>query len=312
MSLRGHAGPGTPEPAAHDGVLVIDKPQGLTSHDVVAAVRRALGERRIGHTGTLDPSATGVLPLLLGRSTRLAQFVSGADKAYEARVRFGWETDTDDETGTPIGAAVPAVVEPAAVERALQAFRGPVLQQPPRISAKKVAGRRAYAIARQPGAAPALAPVAVIVHRLELTAMEGGEAVLRIDCSAGYYVRALARDLGRALGTAAHVVALRRLASGRFTLADALALDDVLRDPGVARRAIRPPAQAVGDLPAATLAGEALARVRHGAAVDLGIDEVGGEAGGPFVRLLDPEGALVGIARRGARPGLLHPFVVLM
>ncbi|HXE80416.1 MAG TPA: tRNA pseudouridine(55) synthase TruB [Vicinamibacterales bacterium] len=301
----------TPSSAgACDGVLVIDKPRGLTSHDVVAAVRRALGERRAGHTGTLDPMATGVLPLLLGRATRLARFVTGADKTYEARVRFGWETDTDDATGVALTPPRSGAVEAAAVERALTAFRGTILQEPPRVSAKKVGGKRAYALARA-ASAPALAPVAVTIRRLHLLeTTEDGTALLHVVCSAGCYMRALARDLGRALGTGAHLAALRRLASGRFTLADAVPLDVVLRDPAAARAAIRPSAQAVGDLPAVTLAGAALARARHGATVDVGRAPEAGPEGA--VRILDPEGGLVGIARQGPRPGVLHPFVVLV
>jgi len=288
---------------------VIDKPRGLTSHDVVASVRRVLGERRVGHTGTLDPLATGVLPLLLGRATRLAQFLSGADKTYEAHVRFGWETETDDETGAAAGDGIETAVEPAAIERALAAFRGPLLQRPPRFSAKKIRGQRAYALAREGIAEPDLAPAAVVVHQLDLIGMQDGGAILHVVCSAGCYVRALARDLGRALGTGAHLSALRRLASGRFTLADAVPLDEVLADPEAARRAVRPPGRAVEELPAVTVAGEALARVRHGAEVAAGGIEAPPEG---LVRLVDPAGALVAIARRGARPDLLHPFVVLM
>lgn len=298
--------------AGCDGALVVDKPRGLTSHDVVAAVRRALGERRVGHTGTLDPLATGVLPLLLGRATRLAQFVSGADKTYEAHVRFGWETDTDDETGTPLTAAVEAAVDPAALASAIAALRGPMLQRPPAFSAKKIGGRRAYALARETAAAPDLAPVAVVVHRLDLLAAGGSTAILHVVCSAGCYVRALARDLGRGLGTGAHLSALRRVASGRFTLAGALTLDEVLRDPEAARRAVRPPERVVDFLPAATLAGAALTRAGHGAAVEVGTAEGPDVASGGLVRLLDPGGALVAVARRGDRPGVLHPVVVLM
>lgn len=309
------AGAGGPSPsnrsgaAGCDGLLVIDKPRGLTSHDVVASVRRVLGERRVGHTGTLDPLATGVLPLLIGRATRLAQFLSGADKTYEAHVRFGWETETDDETGAAAGGGIEAAVEPAAIEQALAAFRGPLLQRPPRFSAKKIRGQRAYALAREGIAEPDLAPAAVVVHQLVLIGMRDGGAILHVVCSAGCYVRALARDLGRALGTGAHLSALRRVASGRFTLADAVPLDEVLADPGAARRAVRPPGRAVEELPAVMVAGETLARVRHGAEVAAGSIEAPPEG---LVRLVDPAGALVAIARRGARPDLLHPFVVLM
>ena len=294
------------------GALVIDKPSGLTSHDVVAAVRRALREPRAGHTGTLDPFATGVLPVLLGPATRLARFLASERKAYEARVSFTGETDTDDATGTPRSGAAVAISR-AALEGALASFRGSYLQVPPAYSARKVAGRRAYELARE-SAPPALAPSPVTVYTLELTAWEPPSATLHVVGSAGFYVRALARDLGRVLGTGAHLQQLRRVASGPFDLRDALPLDIVLREPDAARCRVIAPAQAVAHLPAVGVAGRDLDRVIHGGdvAVASGTERAGAEQPHGYVRLLDPGGALVGIAAPTTRPGVLHPVVVLM
>ena len=240
-----------------DGLLVIDKPPGPTSHDVVARLRRVLGERRIGHTGTLDPAASGVLPLVLGRATRLARFLSNASKSYEAVVRFGYATDTYDSEGQPVGerstAPVPAREQ---IESALATFRGTFDQQPPAFSAKKIAGQRSYVAARasrsQPAgpaqpAVPALpalpalpAPVTVTVHRADILAVVGDCATVSIECSAGFYVRSLAHDLGVRLGVGAHLAALRRTASAGLTLADAMPLDAAERSRDAAIAAIVP------------------------------------------------------------------------
>jgi tRNA pseudouridine55 synthase len=303
----------SPAAGALAGALVVDKPSGLTSHDVVAAVRRALRERRAGHTGTLDPLATGVLPVLLGPATRLARFLAGERKAYEARVSFTGETDTDDATGSPRGGPAASPISAAALERALAAFRGSYLQVPPAYSARKVSGRRAYELARE-SAAPALSPTPVTVYTLELAAWEPPTAALHVVCSAGFYVRALARDLGRALATGAHLQELRRVASGRFDLRDALPLDVVLREPEAARRRVIPPAIAVAHLPAVGVAGRDLERVLHGADVAVAPEaqRAWADQAQGYVRLLDPGGALVGIAAPTASPGVLHPVVVLM
>jgi tRNA pseudouridine55 synthase len=303
----------SPAAGAIVGALVIDKPSGLTSHDVVAAVRRALREPRAGHTGTLDPFATGVLPVMLGPATRLARFLASERKAYEARVSFTGETDTDDATGTPRSGAAVAPMSRAALEGALASFRGSYLQVPPAYSARKVAGRRAYELARE-SAAPALTPTPVTVHSLELTDWEPPSATLHVVCSAGFYVRALARDLGRALGTGAHLQQLRRVASGPFDLRDAWPLDVVLREPDAARRRVIAPALAVAHLPAVGVGGQDLDRVLHGGDVVVASGAEGGGAEQPhgYVRLLDPGGALVGIAAPTTRPGVLHPVVVLM
>src|SRR5262245_5420395 len=272
-----------------DGLLVIDKPAGPTSHDVVARMRRVLGERRIGHTGTLDPLATGVLPLVVGRATRLARFMSASDKSYEAVVRLGVATDTADAEGSPIGSpftgALPSREE---IDRALEGFRGTFLQQPPAFSAKKIDGQRSHRIARDEqrlrpcravcGEASAKeragrgapAPVEkswrlpdkcqVTVSELTVTGLQGDLVTLTLDCSAGFYVRSLAHDLGQALGTGAHLAALRRTRSGGFTLADAIALAEAEEHRDRARAALVPLAGMLPDLHAVVLTPDG---VRH-------------------------------------------------
>ncbi len=301
----------SPEPPI-DGALVVDKPAGITSHDVVAAVRRVLGGVKTGHTGTLDPLATGVLPLLLGRATRLAQFHAGAPKSYEAAIRFGWSTDTYDAAGRALGPEVPAAPERATLEDALDRFRGTFAQRPPAFSAKKIAGRRAYDIARE-DEAPALAPVEVTVHALDLLSLDGPMAVVAVRASAGFYVRALAHDLGEALGCGAHLTALRRIASGTFGIADAMPLDAVVKDPALARSRVIATDALLPELPAVHLDTERAARAGRGQMVLLEEDEAATCAGAPWVRLLEPGGTLVALASpadAGRRPAL-HPSVVL-
>ena len=298
-----------PEPTAAllDGAIVVDKPSGMTSHDVVASVRRALRVPRVGHTGTLDPMATGVLPLLVGRATRLAQFLAGADKTYEARVRFGWATTTYDALGEPTSATVAVALDPAEVARALARFEGAFDQVPPAYSAKKVDGKRAYDLARADRATD-LAPVRVTVRSLETLAVEGDAVVLRLTCSAGFYVRSLAHDLGAALGIGGHLAALRRTASGPFSIGQAVELGDLLREPAGAGRVLVPMAAVLPGLPEVTLDEAGVERVRRG-------QDVPGPsvpAGVPFARLLTPGGALAAIATPSAVGGVLHPVVVLM
>src|SRR4051812_31102979 len=202
-----------PGGAAIDAVLVIDKPIGPTSFDVVRRVRRAVGARRVGHGGTLDPAASGVLPICLGEATKLAQFLLDADKQYDFSVCFGVETDTDDAAGAVTARSDASAIDEAAVRRALAPFRGAISQVPPIYSALKREGRPLYDYARA-GEVVAIAPRAVVVHELEVTSFAGpGAVALTMRCSKGTYVRALARDLGRALGAGAHVTALRRTRS---------------------------------------------------------------------------------------------------
>jgi tRNA pseudouridine55 synthase len=303
-----------------DGVIVIDKPAGLTSHDVVARVRRALGEKRIGHTGTLDPMATGVLPLVIGRATRLASNLSGAAKTYEAGIRLGCATDTYDATGrvadradAPLAAALdippPADVTTASIEAALGRFRGSYEQTPPPFSAKKVGGVAAYKLARRQQDV-ALTPVPVLVSELTLLGYLGGVATVRVTASAGFYVRSLAQDLGAALGCGAHLASLRRTRAGPFSEAVATPLETVVDEgPGAAARLI-PIDDLLGDVPAVRLTERGARRAGHGNAVGPG-DCEGPVPGAGRVRLIDPQGRLLGLAE--PRPGgLLQPVVVLV
>jgi tRNA pseudouridine55 synthase len=304
-----------------DGVLVVDKPSGPTSHDIVDRARRVLRTRRVGHTGTLDPFATGVLPLCLGRATRLARFLSAGEKTYRATLRLGFATTTDDVTGEPLRPLEPqraADVTEGAVLSALSAFVGSFDQVPPTFSAKQVAGRRAYELARR-GEAVSRAAVPVTVHALELVAREADRLELEVRCSAGTYVRALARDLGERLGCGAHLTALRRTRSGGFGLEQAVPGDTLV---GAAQHVV-PMARLLTDWPAVRVGVEGRRRVGHGreiAANDV-LSDFPGEGEGR-VRILDEAGELIALATaRGGeggdvsglpRPRVLHPDVVLL
>ena len=301
-----------------DGLLVIDKPAGPTSHDVVARVRRLVGQRRVGHTGTLDPLATGVLPIVLGRATRLARFVTATEKTYEATVRFGYATATDDSDGPRVGACysgpMPAI---GAIDDALEAFRGQFLQRPPVVSAKKVGGTRSHRLARRdpglcmdPAAAATIALPAqpVRVSRLVIAGLDGDRLSLTVECSAGFYGRALARDLGERLGIGAHLTSLRRTQTGDLTLREAIALERAEREAHTLAELIVPIARMLTHLPAMTLGDAAVLRTVQGRDVEAGAAAMEGR----HVRLLDERGDLVAIAERSAlSPGLLHPSVVL-
>lgn len=204
-------------PGVVDGALVVDKPETWTSHDVVARMRRLAKTKKIGHLGTLDPMATGVLPLVIGRATRLAQFYGRDQKIYEGRIRFGYSTDTYDRDGQPVGPKVTPDIDIAQLEQALGSFRGTFLQTPPPVSAKKVGGTPAYKLARR-NEVVELEPVEVTVHSLELLEFTGDSASLRVVCSAGTYLRGIAHELGKSLGCGAHLETLRRTASGDFTV----------------------------------------------------------------------------------------------
>jgi len=305
-----------------DGVLVIDKPEGLTSHDVVVAARRLFGEKRIGHTGTLDPLATGVLPLACGRATRLVRFLSAAEKEYEATVLFGVTTDTLDVTGEEISRSG-RVPSREALVAALRSFEGEQLQVPPAYSAKKVGGRRAYELARRDEPVE-IDPVPVRVSRIELLEYGNDRCRVRLTCSAGFYVRALVRDLGERCGTGATLEALRRTRSGDFTVDEAIDLDTLgpVRDrtnpgsrvpnPGM-ETALIPMERLLPGFPAVTVTAEGLTRVSHGQhvrPVDLMVEAAVGAA--EWVRLLDSSGALVGLGTPQRLSGFLHPEVVLI
>jgi tRNA pseudouridine55 synthase len=321
-----------------DGLLIVDKPVGPSSHDVVVRVRRALGERRIGHTGTLDPAASGVLPLVLGRATRLARFLSAGSKSYDAVIRLGVATDTHDSEGVTTGPVYTgAPPSRDAIERTLDAFRGTFLQRPPLYSAKKIEGRRSYRMARAarrraatlPVTAIGLAenmdapaPVPVSAYALDVVDASGERVTLRVTCSPGFYVRALARDVGERLGIGAHLVALRRTRSGDATLDRALSLDSIESDPSGAASAVVPLSRMLRHLPAVRLTPGGVPRAAHGC--DLGPADVEHGSGGAhgtadrhdasgrsFLRLVGPDGDLVAVATTTAG-GLLHPAVVLV
>jgi tRNA pseudouridine55 synthase len=286
-----------------DGVLVVDKPSGVTSHDVVAVARRALGERRIGHTGTLDPLATGVLPLACGRATRLVRFLTASDKEYQATVRFGVTTDSYDSTGTETSRSG-RQPDRDAVTRALASLTGSYLQTPPAFSAKKVAGRRAYEMARRDQPVE-LSPVPVAVTSAELVAFTGDAAQVRLVCSAGFYVRAFAHSLGELTDTGACLEALRRTRSGEFTLERAVTLEQ-LSSGGVPANALVPLDRLLAGFPVVTVTDEGSNRVSHGQDVE------GSPGTSEWVRLMDGHGRLLAMATAGSRPGFLHPAVVLI
>lgn len=294
-----------------DGVLLIDKPAGPTSHDVVARLRKTSGERSIGHTGTLDPRATGLLPLVLGKATRLASFLSGGDKTYEATILLGIATDTDDADGQPLSDDPRAVPSNDVVAAALASFTGEFEQIPPIHSAKKVGGERAYELARR--AEPVtLKPVLVTVRTLECLAHRPDQVDVRVTASSGFYVRALARDLGDRLGCGAHLLALRRIASAPFEVTSALALEEAERLGRDVVGRLLSPAEALPHLPLVTLTPAGLVRARHGN--PLGPEHLAqhwlppASQGGP-VRVVDDAGRLVALAH--SRGGALHPAVVL-
>jgi tRNA pseudouridine55 synthase len=303
------------------GVLVVDKPEGPTSHDVVDRARWALETRRIGHTGTLDPFATGVLPLCVGKATRLARFLSAATKEYRATVRFGFATTTDDRTGEPL--ATPREValddDEAAVRAACARFVGDSLQLPPAYSAKRVGGRRLHEMARA-GVPVERAAAPVTIHAIEVKSLRGDRLEIHVRCSAGTYVRALARDLGEALGVGGHLESLRRTSVGSLGLEGAVTWAELTPD---ATGRLRPLSALLAELPSVTVDLEALPLLRHGRDLDRSAIREGFPEGQPpeRVRVLGSDGALLALAvPRGFRESgsglprepVFHPDVVLL
>lgn len=252
------------EQNAISGVLVIDKPVGLTSHDVVQVIRKGTNIRRAGHTGTLDPRASGVLVVLVGPAVRLSEYVSASDKRYQAIIRLGATTDTYDEDGSVLTSS-PVEITEEQFENALKQFIGEIEQVPPPYSAVKVNGKKAYEMARE-GEEVELAPRIINVYNLELLEWAPPEAVIDVYCSSGTYVRSLANDLGKVLGCGAHLVGLRRTKSGRFTLRDAVPLRKLRDafDQGNWYQYLIPAAEALSDWPAIELNSEQLDAIRHG------------------------------------------------
>jgi tRNA pseudouridine55 synthase len=270
---------------AADGIVLVDKPAGITSHAAVERARRSIGIRRIGHAGTLDPFATGLLVLLIGRATRLLPFLDAEPKVYLATIRFGVQTTTDDPTGEPVQSG--PVPEAAVVDRAIASLTGHLLQRPPAFSAKRVGGQRAYSAARR-GAPLVLEPVGVTVHAWRVLRRAGADLDVEIECSGGTYVRSLARDLGEATGSAAHLATLRRVRSGRFAVTQASSLEAI--ESGDYQ--IHPPTEAVGQLERHTLDDLDAKRVVHG-------QIVAAQARGDVVALCHGEELLAIAVREG-------------
>lgn len=249
------------------GVLVVDKPVGLTSHDVVQIIRRGTGIRRAGHTGTLDPRASGVLVILIGPAVRLSEYVSASDKRYQATVHLGSSTDTYDSEGVVVGMSDVPVdeIDEDQFTEVLEHFIGEIEQVPPPYSAVKVQGRKAYEIARE-GEEIDLSPRIINVYSLDVLEWAPPEVVIDVYCSSGTYVRSLANDLGKELGTGAHLVGLRRTKSGRFTLRDAVPLRRLQEsfDAGNWYRYLIPAAEALADWPMLELEAEQVELIRHG------------------------------------------------
>lgn len=288
-----------------DGVLVIDKPTGPTSFDVVRQVRSLLRLKKVGHTGTLDPLATGVLPLCLGEATKVAGFITEGDKAYDATVRLGSETDTLDAEGRVTAQAPVPALTPALIEAALARFRGPFDQIPPMYSAVKVGGKRLYELARA-GEEVERAARHVTVYELMLRDFSAERLQLSVRCSKGFFVRTLAQDVGRALGCGAHLEALRRTASGPFTLAQALPLADVpelLKQGSLASR-LMTMSHALVELPEVRVDAADAKRVSHGVPVEVASGKVG------RVRVMGPDDALLAVAE--AAGGRLRYLRVLV
>ena len=291
-----------------DGAIVIDKPEDWTSHDVVAKVRGILKTKKVGHLGTLDPIATGVLPLVLGRATRLSQFYTRSDKTYEGTVRFGWATTTYDREGADVGEKTEPAISREALEAALTAFHGEIDQVPPPVSAKKVQGKRAYQLAREDKPFD-LAPVKVQIFEMTLLALDGPIARLRVRCSGGTYIRSIAHDLGKAFGCGAHIDSLRRLASAEFEIAQARTLEQLsaLAADGRAHEALIPATDLMPGFSTVYIDDVSIAHVRNGRNFPASPFRPGGPT--KYAKALSRTGDLIAIGE-AVLPNLYHPIVV--
>jgi tRNA pseudouridine55 synthase len=291
------------------GVVVVDKPRGLTSHDVVNRTRRAFGVRRVGHAGTLDPLATGVLVVCVGQATRIVEYLSAGRKEYVAEVEFGVTTDTQDATGATLETRDASRLSACDVEQALASFRGTILQTPPMVSAVHHEGRRLYDLARA-DVGVERGPRPIEVHRLHLARFDAGvraSATLEVECGSGTYIRTLAADIGAALGVGGAMTGLRRTRVGTFTLVDAVTLDAL--ESGSASGAVRTIADALCDWPRAELDAAGIERVRQGQAVEAKVI-VGDERADGLVLLLGAGGVTAAVARRD--DDVLRPIKVLL
>jgi tRNA pseudouridine55 synthase len=290
-----------------NGLLVLDKPAGLTSHDVVAIVRRATGERSIGHLGTLDPMATGVLPLLLGKYTRLAQFFGHAEKSYTGTIRFGFATDSYDADGEPASVTQPLTQSFGDLQTLAAHFHGEMQQMPPVYSAKKINGVPAHKLARAGKDVP-VKPATIFIHNFALTGLEGETASFEMTVSAGGYVRSVAHELGQMAGCGAHLASLRRTRAGSFTLDQAITVDQLksLAGDAAAIEALLPhPRAMLAEMPSVTVDDQAAGRLRNGMQINL--PEF---SNAPLIKVFTDPRELLGIARRIAGT-LTQPIVIL-
>jgi tRNA pseudouridine55 synthase len=292
-----------------DGAIIVDKPAGWTSHDVVGKMRRLAGTRRIGHLGTLDPGATGVLPLVVGRATRLAQFYLRSSKIYEGTVHFGYSTDTYDAEGERTSAETVVTLGRVELENILDRFRGEFAQTPPPVSAKKIGGRRAYELARKQQPVE-LKPANVQVYSLDILEIEGCEAKIRVQCSGGTYLRSIAHDAGLALGCGAFLKTLRRTAVGDFLIDQARPLEALaaLAEAGRIGEALIPAAQLLPEFPAEMVDAITEGQIRNGRDFRVSPFQARGEA--RYVRAVTLQGELVAIGE-ARLPNVYHPVLVL-
>ncbi len=288
-----------------NGLLILDKPAGMTSHDVVAIVRRATGERSVGHLGTLDPMATGVLPLLLGKYTRLAQFFGQAEKSYAGSIRFGWATDTFDAEGESAGPARPLTLSLEQLQALASRFHGEMEQTPPVFSAKKIKGVPAHRLARAGKDVPVRA-VKIAIQEFELLALEGETATFRMRISAGGYVRSVAQALGELAGCGAHLASLRRTQAGLFSLEQAITLDELKQMiPAEIEARLPHPRSLLPEMPSVTVDEQTAGRVRNGMQVNL--PEF---SDAPWLKIFTAPRELLAIGKRVAGT-LAQPTVVL-
>jgi len=292
-----------------NGVIVVDKPQGWTSHDVVNKMRRIAGTKKVGHLGTLDPAATGVLPLLLNRATRLAQFFTHNDKVYEGVIRFGWSTDTYDAEGEPTSPQTEVIVERDRLEQVLNASRGVIQQTPPPVSAKKIDGRPAYELVRK-HIAVEMKPVEVTVYALDVLWLKGAEAGVRVHCGSGTYLRAIAHDAGQAMGCGAHLKSLRRLQSGPFGIESARTLDELVQMSAEDRlgEALIPAMQLLPEFPNEIVDQITESQIRQGR--DFRVSPFRSREGVKLVKAISRDGELIAIGQ-AVLPNLYHPILVL-
>ncbi len=292
-----------------DGVIVVDKPRDWTSHDVVNKARRLAGTRKVGHLGTLDPSATGVLPLVIGRATRLAQFYTRNDKVYEGVVHFGYSTNTYDSEGQRTSEERRVTLTRDALEAAFSPFRGAFQQMPPPVSAKKIGGRPAYELARQQQPVDPK-PVPVEVYSLEILHIEGCEAELRVHCSAGTYLRSIAHEAGQGLGCGAFLKSLRRTASGDFKIESAHTLEDLaaLAAENRLAEALIPASQLLPEFPSELVDAITAGQIRNGR--DFRVSPFQARKGARYVKAVTAQGDLVAIGEVRL-PHVYHPVLVL-